>query len=138
MKPEQFIREQGFDKAREVVEVAPEGADFAIDQTFSGKFMYLKNINGDEYDEFTNGKWVHINHFSFNSGCGFGVVCIDLRILKRLVESVDLVNRIMRAERCDFLSGLKASIKGPCGARFPKKLKQAIADYESIYGEGNE
>ena len=108
---------------------APEGAEFAIDQTFSGELTYLKNINGDEYDEFTNGKWSHINHFAFNSGDGYGVVCIDLRILKRLVESVDIVNKLNGIEELKRVYETR-----PFDLAY-SDLKQAIQDYESIYGD---
>lgn len=61
MKPDQFIREHGLDKAREVVEGAPDGH---------------KGYN-DVINQYTRGVW-----FSRD---------VMLSELKRLVESVDLV-----------------------------------------------
>lgn len=61
MKPEQFIREQGLEKAREVVEGAPDGH---------------KGYNG-VINQYTRGVWISRD--------------VMLSDLKRLVESLDLV-----------------------------------------------
>ncbi|AVE56057.1 hypothetical protein APD02_11970 [Acinetobacter baumannii] len=101
MKPEHFIREFGVEKAREVVEGAPEG--------YKG---YNVVIN-----QYTRGVW-----FSRD---------VMLSDLKRLVESVDLV---------DSLGGLKAArseAHKDCFV-YNQPLLAAIAAYESIYGGGDE
>ncbi|SUU42183.1 Uncharacterised protein [Acinetobacter baumannii] len=93
MKPEQFIREYGVEKAREVVEAAIDGSTHVIYEQADG--------------------------------------LINLRDLKRLVESVDLVNS---------LGGLKAArseAHKDCFA-YNQPLLAAIAAYESIYGGGDE
>ncbi|HFX6520107.1 TPA: hypothetical protein ACIFEI_003836 [Acinetobacter nosocomialis] len=98
MKPEQFIREHGEKKAREVVEDAPDGH---------------KGYN-DVINQYTRGVW-----FSRD---------VMLSDLKRLVESVDLVNS---------LGGIKAARSEAHKDCFVYKqpLLAAIAAYESIYGE---
>ena len=101
MKPEQFIREYGVEKAREVVEGAPDGH---------------KGYN-DVINQYTRGVW-----FSRD---------VMLSDLKRLVESVDLV---------DSLGGLKAArseAHKDCFV-YNQPLLAAIAAYESIYGGGDE
>ncbi|HDG9822207.1 TPA: hypothetical protein PGG10_001182 [Acinetobacter nosocomialis] len=101
MKPEQFIREYGVEKAREVVEGAPDGH---------------KGYNG-VINQYTRGVW-----FSRD---------VMLSDLKRLVESVDLVNS---------LGGIKAArseAHKDCFV-YNQPLLAAIAAYESIYGGGDE
>ena len=96
-----FIKENGVEKAREVVEGAPELAE------------YYSTIDGEYYR-------IEIN-------------AVNLKQLKRLVESVDLI---------DSLGGLELSKKESNDCRFYEyadmshrayAIKQAIADYESIY-----
>ena len=93
----QFIKDHGVDKAREVVEGAPELAE------------YYSTIDGEYYR-------IEIN-------------AVNLKQLKRLVESVDLVKRyggiaeVKTLHQDEFWS-----------ERVFERLKQAIADYESIYG----
>ncbi|QBM33862.1 hypothetical protein [Acinetobacter baumannii] len=91
MKPEQFIREYGVDKAREVVEAAIDGSTHVI----------YKQADG----------------------------LINLKELKRLVESVDLVKKL------GGLQGAKSYV--PDGYK-SDRLKQAIRNHESIYGGGDE
>lgn len=97
----QFIQQNGVDKAREVVEGAPELAE------------YYSTIDGEYYR--------------------IELHAVNLRHLKRLVESVDLI---------DSLGGLELSKKESNDCRFYEyadmshrayAIKQAIADYESIY-----
>lgn len=105
MKPEQFIREYGVEKAREVVEGAPDGH---------------KGYNG-AINQYTRGVW-----FSRD---------VMLSDLKRLVESVDLVESWGGIEDLK-LYDLSHCKDKPESAGY--KLLQAIADYESIYGGGDE
>ncbi|MCJ9442174.1 hypothetical protein Q4108_02635 [Acinetobacter baumannii] len=101
MKPEQFIRDFGVEKARKVVEGAPDGH---------------KGYNG-VINQYTRGVW-----FSRD---------VMLSDLKRLVESVDLVNS---------LGGIKAArseAHKDCFV-YNQPLLAAIAAYESIYGGGDE
>ncbi|HFX6390104.1 TPA: hypothetical protein ACIFDU_002442 [Acinetobacter baumannii] len=116
MKPEHFIREFGVDKARQVVEGAPEG--------YKG---YNVVIN-----QYTRGVW-----FSRD---------VMLSDLKRLVESVDLIEKLGGYGKCKFyMTGMKLnkcdSVKCPKTGLIVSRaaLEIAINDYrESIYGGGDE
>ncbi len=103
MKPEHFIREFGVEKAREVIEGAPDGH---------------KGYN-DVINQYTRGVW-----FSRD---------VMLSDLKRLVESVDLVESWGGIEDLK-LYDLSHCKDKPESAGY--KLLKAIADYESIYGGG--
>ncbi|MFJ1518485.1 hypothetical protein ACG59Z_01095 [Acinetobacter sp. ABJ_C1_1] len=92
MKPEQFIREFGVEKAREVVEGSPN-------------YNYQRI-----YFAFTNGTKVDVND------------------LKRLVESLERINK------CGGLYGFKTY----CNGDYSEEDSQAIRDYKSIYGGGDE
>ena len=120
----QFIKEHGVDKAREVVEGAPEGAT---------------SIIGEMYFRFTDKEYWY---WSF-SGCKskgkseqyfyYQKRTTDLSDLKILVESVDLIKSyggIINAKHDVKYLDLDWDYDTPRVTR----LKQAIADYESIYG----
>lgn len=98
MKPEQFIREFGEKKAREVVST---GSDTYVFKP-KGKKKYVQ---------------------------------LSIADLKRLVESIDLV------ESWGGINDLKLYDLSHCKDKPESagyKLLQAIADYESIYGGGDE
>lgn len=102
----QFIKEQGVDKAREVVEGAPE--------------------NSICYD-LEHGKHVAYEDTSI-AMCFLKNRFIDLSDLKRLVESIDLV------EACGGLTEIKRHLRDGCYVGNEKVIvRKAIADYESIY-----
>ncbi|MGQ1216126.1 hypothetical protein ACT4Z6_16285 [Acinetobacter baumannii] len=135
MKPEQFIREFGVEKAREVVEGAPEGAEFYHNDNNE----YVKNIDQEHLEQAqAEPKESHLVNFDSSSSEGwienaawieYINVLIDLSDLKRLVESVDLVNS---------LGGIKAArseAHKDCFV-YNQPLLAAIAAYESIYGGG--
>ena len=95
-----FIQQHGVEKSREVVEGAPELAE------------YYSTIDGGYYR-------IEIN-------------AVNLKQLKRLVESVDLVKSyggIINAKHDVKYLDLDWDYDTPRVTR----LKQAIADYESIY-----
>ncbi|MDC5466581.1 hypothetical protein NRA61_13525 [Acinetobacter baumannii] len=111
MKPEQFIREFGVEKAREVVEdapVQPFGYDFIDDDYFDG---------ADIQDGYS------IEHCD---GCVF------VPDLKRLVKSLGII---------DELAGIEEVKRIYSGRPFElaySDLGQAIRDHESIYGGRDE
>lgn len=120
----QFIKDHGVEKAREVVEGAPEGAT---------------SIIGEMYFRFTDKEYWY---WSF-SGCKskgkseqyfyYQKRTTDLSDLKILVESVDLIKSyggIINAKHDVKYLDLDWDYDTPRVTR----LKQAIADYESIYG----
>lgn len=137
MKPEHFIREVGVEKARKVVEGAPEGAEFY----HKDNNEYVKNIDQEHLQQAqAEPKESHLINFDSSSLEGwienaawieYINVLIDLSDLKRLVESVDLVNS---------LGGIKAArseAHKDCFV-YNQPLLAAIAAYESIYGGGDD
>ncbi|MFY0040052.1 hypothetical protein ABTP83_07120 [Acinetobacter baumannii] len=110
MKPEQFIREFGVEKAREVVEGAPSSATTARPSLDFKHYLYgrCENAGGSH---------------------------ILLSDLKRLVESVEIIQFWHGIEWC---KGLVEDYKEePIHKEsYGHRIIQAIADYESIYGGG--
>ncbi|QVG64277.1 hypothetical protein Bestia_00044 [Acinetobacter phage Bestia] len=127
MKPEEFIREYGLDKAREVVECAPEGSSH-LQAIGSGKLIHYFGVKDEDVQLF------FINHWRptcFDPSDLDDDLFISLEHFKRLVEAVDLVNS---------LGGLKAArseAHKDCFV-YNQPLLAAIAAYESIYGGGDE
>ncbi|HDX6054361.1 hypothetical protein [Acinetobacter baumannii] len=117
MKPEHFIREQGLDKAREVVEGAPGFPVFGY-CTLTGNYIFKRSYATAYYHNETN-SWSE----------DYAIELILLEDLKRLVESVDRVNAF------GGLKDAKAVVK--MGKHY-KNLKAHISNYESIYGGGDE
>ncbi|HFF8270215.1 hypothetical protein [Acinetobacter baumannii] len=107
MKPEQFIREFGVDKAREVVEGAPDLSLFydlekqkhVLKESTSIAMAFLKNR------------------------------FIPIEDLKRLVESVELI------EELGGINLVKDH--GRKGGLYGGRVITAIRDHESIYGGGH-
>ena len=121
-----FIKEHGVYKAREVVEDAPDGAELFHTNT------YIKNAHSegktDHFARWSDGFNAWINA---SADRNFIDSSIDLLELKRLVESVDLVNSLGGAQkatnRAFDMTMLVVGFN-------PYKIEQAIADYEAIYG----
>lgn len=122
MRAEQFIKDHGVEKAKEVVEGAPKYAthfELGVDGVFYFKYF--------GFSWFCFGSQGLINTYMDDyETCHL----IDLLILKRLVESVDLVN---------FYGGFNKARMLSCDEFYDEvnyyDLQKAIADYESIYGE---
>lgn len=103
MKPEQFIREFGVDKAREALTLC-----CWMDGSFCTRLWHGCVQNNHE-------------------------CCVDVKDLKRLVESVAFVIEHYTVERA------KIYANSPYTAPEVKQaLERAIADYESIYGGGDD
>ncbi|WP_407561696.1 hypothetical protein [Acinetobacter baumannii] len=114
MKPEQFIREFGVEKAGDL-----------LDQR--EKFIHVEKPT-----HFDTDLEIFIHEADFRTG-KLDESDIDLSDLKRLVESVDLVGEHYTVERA------KIYADSPYTAPEVKQaLERAIADYESIYGGGDE
>ena len=112
-----FMKQHGIKKAKKVVEDAPEwafGYDFMDDDYFNGAHIQ-EGYSIDECD---------------------GCVCVD--DLKRLVESVGLVeqfgNDIVGAKRLLAFTKNCKTIELSGSVITTERLKQAVADYEAIYG----
>ncbi|WP_426690737.1 hypothetical protein ACP6EU_05960 [Acinetobacter baumannii] len=127
MKPEKFIREYGVEKAREVVEGAPDrtASHYVVDTDtyYSEDFL--------TYFDYSLDDWETADLNSIDELKAIYELVIDLRILKRLVESVDLVQHM------GGISEVKRKFRDN-GSCHGNRMKAIIADYESIYGEGNE
>ncbi|WP_269511538.1 hypothetical protein [Acinetobacter baumannii] len=130
MKPEQFIRDFGEKRAREVVEY--KGSNCGIAQSYSPlTSKYYSLLDGVFYffSESTSQFLKYADEVSST------LDLVDLSDLKRLVESLDLVN---------FHNGLKQArhylTQGYCLSEKHtwNDLAQAIRDHESIYGGGDE
>ncbi|MRA20555.1 hypothetical protein F4T80_19375 [Acinetobacter pittii] len=121
MKPEQFIRDFGVEKAREVVEGAPGFPVFGY-CTLTGNYIF-KRSNATAYYHNETNSWSE----------DYAIELILLEDLKRLVESVDLVESWGGIEDLK-LYDLSHCKDKPESAGY--KLLKAIADYESIYGGG--
>ena len=114
----QFIKDHGVEKAREVVEGAPEGGTHIRDSY--GFIAYLKDGERKE--------WYHKNTWLMTLVWQPDCLISDL---KRLVESVDLV------EAWGGINDIKLYDLEPCKSKPESagyRLIQAITDYESIYG----
>ncbi|MBR7714431.1 hypothetical protein KC099_14715 [Acinetobacter nosocomialis] len=136
MKPEQFIRDFGVEKAREVVEGAPDEA-----------WKYISgwhNRYGDEVKDWGVFKpqyeAYHPDASSSNAGRFDAQMrqleCVDLSDLKRLVESLDLIEKFGGIKRAKELLKLFEDRKGRTDNYMP--LFRAVQDHESIYGGGDE
>ncbi|MFW1768217.1 hypothetical protein [Acinetobacter baumannii] len=138
MKPEQFIREFGEKKAREVVEGAP-------DKTATHwVFRKVPNYYSVDFQS-----WFHDDEW-WDSDCHTEQDLIDsygddfvvsLSDLKRLVESVEIIETVGYdrdgaeeiyefSKDCEVIhySGLEIKVS---------RLAQAIRDHETIYGGGD-
>ena len=107
----QFIKEHGVDKAREVVEGAPDGATHLSDDTshyVNTDFKPLPTHIKEQLPEL-----------------------VDLSDLKRLVESVDFINKFGGIDLA------KAYDKQMSDHGFDPFFDKAIADYESIYSDND-
>ncbi|WP_202726785.1 hypothetical protein [Acinetobacter baumannii] len=112
MKASKLIRDKGLQYAKEIVDSAPSNA-----------------TEWNEGFEFQCGQSVEISKADREK------YFVDLSELKRLVESVDLV------ESWGGIDDVKLYDLSHCKDKPEStgyKLLQAIADYESIYGGGDE
>ncbi len=124
MKPEQFIREFGVEKAREVVEGAPSNAESYQDG------YYFRTKPQFEFHNGIHEAW----NLTDNDGEYFkklGFEPVKINDLKMKLESLRIV---------DQFGGIKAArseAHKDCFA-YNQPLLAAIAAYESIYGGGDE
>ena len=129
-----FIQQHGVDKAREVVEGAPEtathftealGGHYAKEGMLKMKpqWLWFNSINKEWYYDFAAEDHIHL---------------LDL---KRLVESVDLIKKHggLFSTKCQLDKGGSHyewyGENGDYGLTDLEDLEQAIADYEAIGGE---
>ena len=138
-----FIKQHGVEKAREVVEGAPEGAELFSTST------YIKNAHSEgQKDFFAQWSEVVLGWINASADRDFIDEAIKLSDLKRLVESVGLVGKV------GGISQAKAQVKQAhehgyqtmstpveingsmgMGCLYIDTLEKAIANYEAIGGE---
>lgn len=114
MKPEQFIREFGLGKAREVVEGIPS----KYMECYYSTLCYCTKAK--KYSDRFNPR----------------IELVNMADLKRLVESLDLVERyggIVKSK--EYLKSEYRKLSSPITWA---RLDNAIRDHESIYGGGDE
>ncbi|WP_436463132.1 hypothetical protein [Acinetobacter seifertii] len=128
MNAAQFIKDHGLEKAREVVEGAHDGANHFVGST------YLKLI-GEVWWSAWLPEWSHKDNCMVNKWKGESIELMKtwgevfkLDELKRLVESVDIVNKLNGIQEVKRIYETR-----PFDLAY-SDLKQSIADYESIYG----
>ncbi|HHP7986460.1 TPA: hypothetical protein ACSIXS_002325 [Acinetobacter baumannii] len=108
MKPEQFIREYGLDKARDL-----------LDQ------LHKLGCPDDMKITVINGMWQRTsNGFTYPE-------------LKRLVESLDLIKFYDGIERAKLKLAMGTCLSGRPPHPREVELRRAIRDHESIYGGGD-
>ncbi|HEI8439549.1 TPA: hypothetical protein SLF30_000201 [Acinetobacter baumannii] len=128
MNAQQFIKDHGLKKAREVVEGAPEHSQFVI-PCLDGE-MYFSQREDGKWFKWSNGynKWLE-----YFGKCDPLDLAYSLLDVQRLVESVDLVNSL------GGLQGARKEAHRDCFAfEKNKPLLRAINDYESICGGGGD
>lgn len=122
-----FIKQHGIDKAREVVEGAPEKATVVSAETFGYFYKYQGfPVWGRVYRRKDGSEW---------SCTRFSPIInpIELSDLKRLIESFDLVNSLGGVQEATN----KAFEMTMLVVGFnPDKIEQAIADYELLFCSG--
>lgn len=135
----QFIKEHGVDKAREVVEGAPDGATHFVRST------YLKLIGAVWWNAWLP-EWSHKDDCMVKKWKGESIDLMKtwgevykLEDLKRLVESVELVehfgNDLVGAKQLLEFSNDCKTIELSGSVITVERLEQAIADCEAIGGE---
>ena len=134
MNATDFIKQHGVDKAREIVEGAPDrtASHYVADTDtyFSEEFL--------TYFDHSLNDWETADlHCVSDLEANYEFV-LDIPELKRLVESVGLVeqfgNDIVGAKRLLAFTKDCKTIELSGSVITTERLNQAIADYDSIYG----
>jgi hypothetical protein len=125
-----FIVEYGLLKAMEVLKNAPEGSTHHNLVTAENLDLYFNSKDHLEWCELEL-KWC-LPRFHYTNEIIMGM--IDIAVLKRIVESVDLV------KKCGGIESIKDTFDFAWAhgadelTEYGEQVKQAIADYESIFG----
>ncbi|MFW6517177.1 hypothetical protein [Acinetobacter baumannii] len=114
MKPEQFIRKYGVDKAREVVEGIP--SKYMV--CYYSTLCYCTKAK--KYSDRFNPR----------------IELVNMADLKRLVESLDLIKFYDGIEKAKLKLAIGTCLSGRPPHPREVELRQAIRDHESIYGGG--
>ncbi|HCG3427931.1 TPA: hypothetical protein NJU29_003554 [Acinetobacter baumannii] len=141
MKPEQFIREHGEKKAREVVEGAPNDSTLFRLCGIEEIPTYLKVKDGKYWRYSWRSGFREACQSTYNKINDAGEL-VSLSDLKRLVESLDIIwkfgSDIDGAKQLlEFVKDCESVSIGQRTIQV-ERLVQAIRDHESIYGGGDE
>ena len=112
-----FIKEHGIEKAREVVEGAPEFPVFGY-CALTGSYIFKRKYATAYYHNETN-SWAE----------EYAYELILLSDLKRLVDSVTTIEKLGGIDEARKFAGSSLYFTAD-----RERMHKAIADYESIYG----
>ncbi|MCH7307812.1 YuiA family protein [Acinetobacter sp. NIPH 1852] len=116
-----FIKKHGIEKAREVVDGAPSFPVFGY-CALTGSYIFKRKYTTAYYHNETN-SWSE----------DYAIELILLDDLKRLVESVDIIDRWKGIQNCKDIISAGTSTRQPPVQSFASRMIKAIADYEAIY-----
>ena len=137
MDATQFIKEQGVEKAREVLEGAP---DRTASHYVADTDTYFSEEFHTYFDHSLNDWETADLHCVSDLEANYEFV-LDVSELKHLVESVELVehfsNDLVGAKQLLEFSKDCKTIELSGSVITIERLEQAIADYEAIYSENN-
>ena len=119
-----FIKEHGIDKAREVVGGAPKYSKHVI-PCLDGEMYFAQREDGTWF-KYSNGYGKWLEYFG---KCNPLDLAYDLSDLKRLVDSVDLVDSYGGIDSCRNSIYMLHEL-----TEDPEPIRQAIADFEKIFG----
>ncbi|HBM1866057.1 TPA: hypothetical protein LUJ97_001665 [Acinetobacter nosocomialis] len=124
MKPEQFIREFGAEKAREILNDTPAQSYFTCFCSKCGWGGSSQKLNVNGYDR----DWIACPECYSEK-----IETEDAAIneLKRLVESLDLIKAYGGIESCKQILYMLHEL-----TEDPEPIREAVRDHESIYGGG--
>lgn len=122
MKPEQFIKRYGINEAKKIIDKAPNGTTHIHSVT-------LQNYKQGDSNNYVWGRsgregWYLSIYETLNG-------MMVLEDLKRLVESVDLVESYGGIESCKQSLYMLHEL-----TEDPEPIREAVRDHESIYGGG--
>lgn len=137
MNAMQFIKDHGVDKAREVIDGAP---DKTASHYVISKRPHYYSVDFQSY--FNNGDWYDSDYTSEQDLANDYEPQNVIRIsdLKRLVDSVDLIGKYHSIDHAkNHYNNMREALnqyqyENKDIDDLSNELKQAIADYESIYG----
>lgn len=139
MKPEHFIREYGVEKAREVVEDAPNDSTLFRLGGIEEIPTYLKVKDGKYWRYSWRSGFREACQSTYNKINDAGEL-VSLSDLKRLVESCDMIVRfaydLEGAKQLLELADGCGSIEFKTKTITVERFEQAVRDHESIYGGG--
>ena len=131
MKANEFVKKFGWDAAKDILKNKRSWIDKKSGRKLTDNSFVLKS----KTYEYAIGT-LYMGNFSDYDENSYRVDEVNLLLLKRLVESYKLVERVISGHNKSFkecqidIHGLKSFVKKNPKI-YPKRLKQAIADVES-------